>query len=46
MEAEQSATFWPVPIAIGPLVERLASAGLAIVLVIFMLIHGKIYATD
>ena len=39
VEAEQSATFWPVPIAIGPLVERLASAGLAIVLVIFMLIR-------
>ena len=41
VEAEQSATFWPVPIAIGPLVERLASAGLAIVLVIFMLIRRE-----
>ena len=41
VEAEQSTTFWPVPIAIGPLVERLASAGLAIVLVIFMLIRRE-----
>jgi len=41
VEAEQSSTFWPVPIAIGPLVERLASAGLAIVLVIFMLIRRE-----
>jgi len=41
VEAEQSSTFWPVPIAIGPLVERLASAGLAIVLVIFMLIRRQ-----
>ena len=41
VEAEQSSTFWPVPITIGPLVERLASAGLAIVLVIFMLIRRE-----
>ena len=41
VEAEQSTTFWPVPIAIGPLVERLASAGLSIVLVIFMLIRRE-----
>ena len=39
VQSEQSSTFWPVPIIAGPLVERLASAGLAIVLVIFMLIE-------
>jgi predicted PurR-regulated permease PerM len=39
VEAERSSTFWPVPIIAGPLVERLASAGLAIVLVVFMLIE-------
>jgi predicted PurR-regulated permease PerM len=39
VEGEQSSTFWPVPTIAGPLMERLASAGLAIVLVIFMLIE-------
>jgi predicted PurR-regulated permease PerM len=39
VQAEQASTFWPVPIIAGPLVERLASAGLAIALVIFMLIE-------
>jgi predicted PurR-regulated permease PerM len=39
VQAERSSTFWPVPIIAGPLVERLASVGLAIVLVIFMLIE-------
>ena len=37
----QSFTFWPVPSAIGPMVERFASAGLVIVLVIFMLIQRE-----
>ena len=39
VQSEQSSTFWPVPVIAGPLVERLASAGLAIVLVIMMLIE-------
>jgi len=39
VQAERSSTFWPVPLIAGPLVERLASVGLAIVLVIFMLIE-------
>ena len=39
VEAEQSSTFWPIPTIAGPLLERLGSAGLAIVLVIFMLIE-------
>jgi predicted PurR-regulated permease PerM len=39
VEAEQSSTFWPIPTIAGPLMERIASAGLAIVLVIFMLIE-------
>jgi predicted PurR-regulated permease PerM len=37
VKGQDSATFWPVPAVAGSLVERLASAGLAIVLVIFML---------
>ncbi len=37
----ESFTFWPVPSAIGPMLERLASAGLVIVLVIFMLIQRE-----
>jgi predicted PurR-regulated permease PerM len=37
VRGSEQTTFWPVPIAAGPLVERLASAGLAVVLVIFML---------
>jgi AI-2E family transporter len=37
LRGEEETRFWPVPIAAGPLVERLAGAGLAIVLVIFML---------
>ena len=39
LQAEPSSTFWPVPIIAGPLVEGLASAGLAIILVITMLIE-------
>ncbi len=41
VKAEQSSTFWPVPLAVGPTVERFASAGLVIVLVIFMLIYRE-----
>jgi predicted PurR-regulated permease PerM len=37
VRGQESETFWPVPAMAGPLVERLASAGLAIVLVMFML---------
>jgi predicted PurR-regulated permease PerM len=37
----ESFTFWPVPSALGPMLERLASAGLVIVLVIFMLIQRE-----
>ena len=37
VKGQDSATSWPVPTVAGSLVERLASAGLAIVLVIFML---------
>ncbi|MGH7926748.1 MAG: AI-2E family transporter, partial [Candidatus Binatia bacterium] len=37
VKGQDSTTFWPVPAVAGSLVERLASAGLAIVLVIFML---------
>jgi predicted PurR-regulated permease PerM len=37
VKGQESATSWPVPAVAGSLVERLASAGLAIVLVIFML---------
>jgi predicted PurR-regulated permease PerM len=37
VRGQEGTTFWPVPIAAGPIVERLASAGLAVVLVIFML---------
>ncbi len=39
--AEQSSTFWPVPLAVGPMVERFAGAGLVIVLVVFMLIQRE-----
>ena len=41
VKAEESSTFWPVPLAVGPTVERFASAGLVIVLVIFMLIYRE-----
>jgi predicted PurR-regulated permease PerM len=37
----ESFAIWPVPSAIGPMVERFASAGLVIVLVIFMLIQRE-----
>jgi predicted PurR-regulated permease PerM len=41
VNAEESSTFWPIPLAVGPMVERFASAGLVIVLVIFMLIQRE-----
>jgi predicted PurR-regulated permease PerM/CheY-like chemotaxis protein len=37
----KSFVFWPVPADVGPMVERFASAGLVIVLVIFMLIQRE-----
>src|SRR6185503_247827 len=39
--ADEQSTFWPIPLATGPVVERLAAAALAIVLVIFMLIQRE-----
>lgn len=39
--AEQESVSWPIPLATGPVIERLAAAGLAIVLVIFMLIQRE-----
>jgi len=41
LQAEEIFTFWPVPSAVGPMVERFASTGLVIVLVIFMLIQRE-----
>jgi predicted PurR-regulated permease PerM len=41
VQPAESFTFWPVPSAIGPMVERFASAGLVIVLVIFMLVQRE-----
>ena len=41
VQGEQSSTFWPLPIDIAPVFERLASGGLAIVLVIFMLMQRE-----
>lgn len=38
---QEESVFWPIPLATGPMVERLAAAGLAIVLVIFMLIQRE-----
>jgi predicted PurR-regulated permease PerM len=38
---EEQSTFWPIPLATGPVVERLAAGGLAVVLVIFMLIQRE-----
>ena len=39
--SDQRSVFWPIPLATGPIVERLAGAVLAIVLVIFMLIQRE-----
>ena len=41
VQPTESFTFWPVPSAVGPMLERFASAGLVIVLVIFMLIQRE-----
>jgi predicted PurR-regulated permease PerM len=35
--ADEESSFWPIPLATGPMLERLAAAGLAVALVIFML---------
>jgi predicted PurR-regulated permease PerM len=37
----ESFAFWPMPSAVGPMVERFASVGLVIVLVIFMLMQRE-----
>ena len=39
--ADEQSTFWPIPLATGPVVERLAAAVLALVLVIFMLVQRE-----
>jgi predicted PurR-regulated permease PerM len=39
--AEEESGLWPIPLSTGPMVERLAAVGLAIVLVIFMLIQRE-----
>lgn len=39
--AEEDSAFWPIPLATGPVVERLAASGLAIVLVVFMLVQRE-----
>jgi predicted PurR-regulated permease PerM len=41
VQAEESSTFWPIPLPVGPMVERLAGTGLVIVLVVFMLIQRE-----
>jgi predicted PurR-regulated permease PerM len=41
VQAEESSTFWPIPLATAPMLERMASGGLVIVLVIFMLIQRE-----
>ena len=41
VKAEESSTFWPIPLAVGTMVERFAGAGLVIVLVVFMLIQRE-----
>lgn len=41
VQGEGSFAFWPVPLAVGPMVERFASIGLVILLVIFMLIQRE-----
>jgi predicted PurR-regulated permease PerM len=41
VKAEESSTFWAIPLAVGPMVERFAGAGLVIVLVVFMLIQRE-----
>ena len=41
VQSEESSTFWPMPLATAPMLERMASGGLVIVLVIFMLIQRE-----
>ena len=41
VKAEESSTFWPIPLDVGPMVERFAGTGLVIVLVVFMLIQRE-----
>jgi predicted PurR-regulated permease PerM len=41
VKTEESSTFWAIPLAVGPMVERFAGAGLVIVLVVFMLIQRE-----
>ena len=41
VEAEASSRFWPIPLASAAMLERLAAAGLVIVLVVFMLIQRE-----
>jgi predicted PurR-regulated permease PerM len=41
VQSEESSTFWPIPLATAPMLERMASGGLVIVLVIFMLIQRE-----
>ena len=41
VQGEQSSTFWPLPLDIAPMFERLASGGLALALLIFMLIQRE-----
>ena len=38
---QESFAFWPVPLAVGPMLERFAGVGLVIVLVIFMLFQRE-----
>jgi predicted PurR-regulated permease PerM len=41
VQAEESTTFWPLPLATAPMLERMAAGGLVVVLVIFMLIQRE-----
>ena len=41
VQAEESSTFWPLPLATAPMLERLAAGGLVIALVIFMLMQRE-----
>jgi predicted PurR-regulated permease PerM len=41
VQAEESSTFWPLPLATAPMLERMAAGGLVIALVVFMLIQRE-----
>jgi predicted PurR-regulated permease PerM len=41
VQAEESTSFWPLPLATAPMLERMAGGGLVVVLVIFMLIQRE-----